>query len=127
MNSNDDTRTAATSTARGYVRSSGVPLALLCFALSLGLPFAADTPVEVCKKKATTDYRIALRQCELSDRGLRPLLRNCRTDAKASYDTALRRCFTVEKRKSGEGQRDFLCDPKCPPPPPPPPPDPKPK
>lgn len=106
--------------------ATSAPLVLLSFALSIGSSFAADTPVEVCKKKATTDYRVALRQCELSDRGLRPPVRNCREDAKARYDTALSRCLTVVERKAGGGQKDFLCVAKCPPPPPPPA-DPKPK
>lgn len=103
--------------------------AVVCLALSCSASFAADTPVEACKKKATTDYRLALRQCELSERGFRPPVRNCRAAAKSRYDQALSRCFTVVERKAGGGQWDFLgCDPNpCPPPPPPPPKDPKPK
>ncbi len=134
MNSiNHHNNTAAPSAAHLHVRRSdlaSVASALLCFTLSLGSSFAADTPIEVCKKKATTDYRQALRRCELSDRGFRPPVPNCRADAKSRYDTALSRCLTVIERKAGGGQRDF---PKVrsssvlTPPPPPPPKDPKPK
>lgn len=128
MNSNDFHGVATASAAtRRCMHSLCMPLALFSFALSLGLSIAAETPIEACKKKSATDYRLALRQCDLSDRALRPPVRNCRPTAKARYDTALSRCFTVVERKAGEGQRDFLCGSGCPPPPPPPPPDPKPK